>query len=1146
MKSSRNIFAAQFVRKVAITSSIALSFVMSAASAATFTFNGTTTGTTQWTTGPGWDATPVSASSTTLVFGNGATLAASAAVVSNNNIAGDFKLNALNMTYAGPTSGAAPTLTVSGNRLEFVTDTATTPTMVFNTSGTVKPAVAISNNLLLTNDLTINTASNASLGGEISGAGNLTKSGAAVLTLSGLNSYTGTTTITNGALGVGTFGNGTLGVGGLLFGGGVIQGNGTFTRNFNTTNANTAANGEIAGKTGGFAAKGGALTVNFGGLGATVTLSDPSFRLGDNFILGSSTADSKVTVVNPIALNGSTRKITVNPGMGNDLAEFSGALSGATNAGINKLGTGLLILSGNNTYPGNTLVSAGTLAVSSNNALGTAAVSAANITTVSTGASLQLTNGIVTDINEPLTISGTGFTNVGALQAGTGGGTWAGSVTLGASSTRIGATPGDQLTVTGAIGDGINTELNISGGGGTGVVVLAPDTANTYSGKTTIIRGILRLGKSDALPVGTVLNAKNTTTDLNPEAASFDMAGFNQTLAGLEDTTFVPTETITNSAAATTSTLTISNSSARTYDGIIENGVGFVEIVKQGVNSQTFTGANTYSGTTSINLGILAITHSNALGDLLGNTMIAATGNTTTGGRLTLSNDITVAENFTFTGNSEVAGGYNATIDSISGTNSLTGTITLVGTGGQRLQATGTLNLNGPITRDGTNSGSLVLRTGTNDSLIVVNNTINLNNSGLNVQGPGTVILNVASTNFASTTIAFGSSELTLKLGINNALPITGGLSIGTANVQANADQGIFDMAGFNQTVNSLSAIAAASDPSFRKVTNSAGSISTLTVGNGGGSNVFNGVIEDGSGGVALTKIGTGTLILPADNTYTGATAVDSGALRVTGSLAAGSAVGVGVSGTLSGTGTINGNVTVSGVIAPGVAGVGTLTTGPVTLPGTLAVEIDGATGDKLLSTESVKLSGPLTVALLSGGFTQSSYVVAEGTSLTGTFSSVPAGYTVTYNATQAILSQSSGSDYTTWATSFGLQDPWLGTDPALNGEASADPDGDGMTNRQEYAFGLIPTSGSSVNPIIEQLDKSNGTFKYTRRATPATTGLTYTVKTTTNLANWSKDVTATATQSVIGTAGSVETVQVTLTGAPLAAPKIFARVEAE
>ena len=124
-------------------------------------------------------------------------------------------------------------------------------------------------------------------------------------------------------------------------------------------------------------------------------------------------------------------------------------------------------------------------------------------------------------------------------------------------------------------------------------------------------------------------------------------------------------------------------------------------------------------------------------------------------------------------------------------------------------------------------------------------------------------------------------------------------------------------------------------------------------------------------------------------------------------------------------------------------------------------------------------------------------------------------------------------TDYDTWAAAYLPADV---TNPAGNN------DGDGMTNLQEYAFGLNPTSGASSNPIAQQLDQTTGVFKYTRRATPATTGLTYTVLTSSNLSTWAPD--AGAAES-IDTNGDVQTVTFTLTGAPLTAAKLFVRVQA-
>ena len=164
------------------------------------------------------------------------------------------------------------------------------------------------------------------------------------------------------------------------------------------------------------------------------------------------------------------------------------------------------------------------------------------------------------------------------------------------------------------------------------------------------------------------------------------------------------------------------------------------------------------------------------------------------------------------------------------------------------------------------------------------------------------------------------------------------------------------------------------------------------------------------------------------------------------------------------------------------------------------------------------------------------------GATLSGSISSA----TLDFTDPLAIKVNIVASDYSAWAASFGLQNPWLGVNPLLKGEPGADPDGDGLKNQQEYAFGLVPNSGSSANPIAVQLNKTTGKFSYTRRTlglpSPA---LAYTVETSTNLIGWTVD--AGATQTVTGTVGQIQTVEITLSAAiPLTDTKLFVRVVAQ
>jgi autotransporter-associated beta strand protein len=141
-----------------------------------------------------------------------------------------------------------------------------------------------------------------------------------------------------------------------------------------------------------------------------------------------------------------------------------------------------------------------------------------------------------------------------------------------------------------------------------------------------------------------------------------------------------------------------------------------------------------------------------------------------------------------------------------------------------------------------------------------------------------------------------------------------------------------------------------------------------------------------------------------------------------------------------------------------------------------------------------------------------------------------------TYNATShPTYFSGSGSlvipgsnPYETWGAPYSL----------TSGSEGGDLDNDGLTNFDEFAFGLAPNSGSSVNPITTQLDKTTGQFTYQRLAD---SGLTYTIWTSPDLVTWNQDSTA---GQVATPAGDNESVVVTLTG-PLPSTKLFVRVKA-
>ncbi len=123
-------------------------------------------------------------------------------------------------------------------------------------------------------------------------------------------------------------------------------------------------------------------------------------------------------------------------------------------------------------------------------------------------------------------------------------------------------------------------------------------------------------------------------------------------------------------------------------------------------------------------------------------------------------------------------------------------------------------------------------------------------------------------------------------------------------------------------------------------------------------------------------------------------------------------------------------------------------------------------------------------------------------------------------------------SDYEAWATSLNLA-----------GGLSADDDGDGHSNADEYAFGLDPKNGASTHPYLTLPVPESGTFTYTRRKR-SLSGMNFTVWTSTDLTSWSEDSAASQTATAIP-GSEKESVDVTLSPELLSEPRLFVRISA-
>jgi len=315
---------------------------------------------------------------------------------------------------------------------------------------------------------------------------------------------------------------------------------------------------------------------------------------------------------------------------------FSGVLSNTNTPGIIKSGTGTWTLSGANTYAGTTSVTAGTLKLTHNNALGSTAAA----TAVTTGAKLQL-EGTNLIIPENLTL-GTGTTGVTIENL-------SGNNTLSGTITRNGAlnflSNSGKLTIQSAIGD-TNNSVNLQGDGdgeskgnitlassltksGTGTWTLSG--ANTYAGTTSVTAGTLKLTHNNALGSTVASTAVTTGAKLQLEGTNL-IVPENLTLG--TGTTGVTIEnlsgnntlngTITRNGAlnflSNSGKLTIQSAIGDTNNSVNLQGNGDGELKgsitlafslnKSGNGTWTLSAPSTYTTPTTISAGKLILTNS--------------------------------------------------------------------------------------------------------------------------------------------------------------------------------------------------------------------------------------------------------------------------------------------------------------------------------------------------------------------------------------------------------------------------------------------------------------------------------------------------------------------------------------------------------
>lgn len=783
---------------------------------------------------------------------------------------------------------------------------------------------------------------NARVAQVITGPGGLTKLGAGTLTLASDTTYAGDTTIAAGALQIGEGGSTGSVAGDIVDNSALI---------FNRSDTLTYG-GDISG-TGTVTNAGGGVTILTGDATHTggTTISQGTLQIGNGGTTGSIAGN--IVTDSALVFNRS------------DAITFGDVVSGSGT--LTQLGSGVLTLTGANTYAGTTTVSAGTLRV--DGSLGNTATIVQNGATLGgigsiAGPVTVLSGGHIAPGDSPGTLTtGTLILNSGANL----------DFELNTPFVAGGAT-NDLLRVNGDLTlDGL---LNISTENPLGLLTGSYRLIN-YGGVLTNPGGTLGFG---AIPAGFTPNVDlfvqtsvsgqvNLINAKPPVPLVFwdadDTAHFDNDIIDGEDGTWLTSpgnRAWTNIVGSTNSTwlengfavftavpgtVTVDHSSGAvtfggaqfavngytitgeslttdlpetlirvgdgstegatftaTIDSVIE-GTGGIHKIDQG--TLVLAGPNTYTGGTTIGGGTLSIATDLNLGD-------AAGGLTFNGGTLLTTADVTSARTVTLGADGGTINNGGQT-DVFSGVFSADGGLTTTGAGtliltgdnaytGGTTIATGTLQLG-----DGGTTGSIVGDV-IDDGALVFNRSDAVTYSGI-ISGTGTVT-------------QAGAGTLTLT----SDSTYTGGTTISAGTLQLGAGGATGSVVG-NITDNGTLVFNRSDDLTF------AASI-------------------DGTGNVIKNALNT--LTLTGSSTYTGPTEINAGRLLVNGSIA--SPVNVGVNGTLGGTGSV-GPIANAGVVAPGNS-LGTLTgTGNFAqhASGVLDIELDDRGG-----VDALNLSGAATL----------------------------------------------------------------------------------------------------------------------------------------------------------------------------------------
>jgi MYXO-CTERM domain-containing protein len=356
---------------------------------------------------------------------------------------------------------------------------------------------------------------------------------------------------------------------------------------------------------------------------------------------------------------GSANDLVVRVDTTSDSLTISAPITGTTTGGLTKSGLGTLTLSGANAFRGNLYVNGGTLAI------GGTAYDRAEPATGPLGAGVTVTPRQIILNGGTFQLSSGVFNpnaNTNLFQVGTAGGTLS-----------VGANAALRLDDAGQLTGG--GDLTFTAGSG-GVFTLS--NANSgFTGNSVLSSGTLVLGHANALgSAGQVLSVANTgaALDLQGVIPQVVWLGGNGLGSGVLRSTAVGGGI--SGPVFLTSSVTINNTQPIVLSGALTEVGGSFSLTKTGNGVLTLSGANFYTGDTTVSNGVLRLGHTQAAGP--GGEPINLSSNAL-GTAVQLTGGITVFNPLNTGSTNQVFGGvdFGGVLQNFSGNNTYAGQISM-------------------------------------------------------------------------------------------------------------------------------------------------------------------------------------------------------------------------------------------------------------------------------------------------------------------------------------------------------------------------------------------------------------------------------------------------------------------------------------